>query len=184
MDVAENTMLAAHGYCSQEIVNLMLTGKAHSNLFDGELEGVMDKPMKGIHRRCKVRPWVLAVPIADRAGEKVGYLTLIEALNEGYLTVGDNYKRPELPIYVICSESHYSVLFGLNRSVSNGNSSEPFDLLYYDELGRQDEEIRLTVDPAPVEVPKIHDLTPPLEHCLRTLWPGAAVDWNGTDPLL
>jgi len=77
MDVAENTMLAAHGYCSQEIVNLMLTGKAHSNLFDGELEGVMDKPMKGIHRRCKV-----------------GYLTLIEALNEGYLAVGDNYKRP------------------------------------------------------------------------------------------
>jgi len=94
------------------------------------------------------------------------------------------YHSQELPIYVICSESHYSVLFGLNRSVSNGNSSEPFDLLYYDELGRQDEEIRLTVDPAPVEVPKIHDLTPPLEHCLRTLWPGAAVDWNGTDPLL
>merc|ERR1712094_116599 len=32
-------------YCSQEIVNLMLTGRAHSNVFDGQLEGVMENPM-------------------------------------------------------------------------------------------------------------------------------------------
>jgi|EP01049_Picozoa_sp_SAG25_P010665 hypothetical protein len=41
-------------YCSQEIVNLMLTGRAHSNVFDGQLEGVMENPMKGIYERCQV----------------------------------------------------------------------------------------------------------------------------------
>ena len=104
MDVASNTMIAAHGYCSQEVVTLLLTGKAHSNVFDGTLEGVMDTPMMGITSRCAV-----------------GYLTLVEALNEGYITVGDNYKRPRWPVYVICSESHYSVLFGLvSRAIIAG----------------------------------------------------------------
>eukprot|EP01047_Picozoa_sp_COSAG01_P056645 COSAG01_NODE_6448_length_3661_cov_5.199607_4_plen_130_part_00 len=115
----------------------------------------------------------------------------------------------ELPIFVICSESHYSVLFGVDRSLcATKITVEPFDLYYYDELGRQDERIRcdsarcnvciimvlpmgtlttarsLTVDPEPATPPTTHDLTPPLEHCIRTRWPGASVDWNGTDELL
>jgi|EP01049_Picozoa_sp_SAG25_P010666 hypothetical protein len=115
----------------------------------------------------------------------------------------------ELPIFVICSESHYSVLFGVDRALcATKITVEPFDLYYYDELGRQDERIRcdsarcnvctimvlptgtlttarsLTVDPEPATPPTTHDLTPPLEHCIRTRWPGASVDWNGTDELL
>ena len=101
MDVAEATMIAAHGYATQEMVNLLITGKAVSNVFDGMIEGVMDTPLKGLERQCTV-----------------GYLTLIEALNEGYLTVGDHFKRPELPIYVVCSESHYSCLFSTDASVA------------------------------------------------------------------
>lgn len=27
-------------------------------------------------------------------------------------------------------------------------------------------------------------LVPPLDLVIRTRWPGAAVDWNGTDPIL
>ena len=123
-------MIAAHGYCSQEVVTLLLTGKAHSNVFDGTLEGVMDTPMMGIVDRCAV-----------------GYLTLVEALNEGYITVGDNYKRPRWPVYVICSESHYSVLFGLETALTVSDATEPFDLYYFDELARQDERIRYTHRP-------------------------------------
>ena len=98
----------AHGYCSQEIVTLLLTGKAHSNVFDGEMTGMMtnddntDKPMKGILTRSDV-----------------GHLLLTEALNPGFIEVGSNYKQPRYPIYVICSESHYSILFGLNVAVSD-----------------------------------------------------------------
>lgn len=64
-----------------------------------------------------------------------------------------------------------------------------FDLFYYDELGRQDERIRLTIDPSPAVAPAVFDpnkkdMTPPMEHCIRTNWHGATVDWNGTEPLL
>ena len=27
-------------------------------------------------------------------------------------------------------------------------------------------------------------LTPPLEHCIRTRWPGARVEWNGSEQIL
>ena len=35
MDDAKGSMIGSHGYCSQELVNLMLTGKATSNVFAG-----------------------------------------------------------------------------------------------------------------------------------------------------
>ncbi len=28
------------------------------------------------------------------------------------------------------------------------------------------------------------DLIPPLEHCIRTKWKNASVDWNHTEPIL
>lgn len=35
MDSPENSLIGHHGHCSQEQVNLFLTGKARSNCFDG-----------------------------------------------------------------------------------------------------------------------------------------------------
>ena len=55
---------------------------------------------------------------------------------------------------------------------------------YYDELGRQDEPIKLSLELQPAVPVEVTDMTPPLEHCLRTRWPGAKVDWNGTEELL
>ncbi len=40
---------------------------------------------------------------------EVGFLTLFEHF--GYIEVGSYCKTPKLPIWVICSESHYSVFF-------------------------------------------------------------------------
>ncbi|MGH0130526.1 UNVERIFIED_CONTAM: hypothetical protein FKN15_026408 [Acipenser sinensis] len=60
-----------------------------------------------------------------------------------------------------------------------------FDLYYYDGLANQQEEIRLTVDTSQSCVPDAeNDLIPPIEHCIRTKWKGAMVDWNGAEPLL
>ena len=97
----------AHGYCSQEIVTLLLTGKAHSNVFDGEMTGMMtnddntDKPMKGILIEltrdafafngqknsfinfdlfCKKQK-NKAVPIDLRVDKKVPYEKLVKVLN-------------------------------------------------------------------------------------------------------
>lgn len=35
MDRKETTLIGAHGYCTQELVNLLITGVASSNVFDG-----------------------------------------------------------------------------------------------------------------------------------------------------
>merc|ERR1711998_707938 len=102
-------------------------------------------------------------------------------------TVGEHYKQPKLPIFVVCSESHYSTLFSTDTVVAAqpNVSGGDFDIMYYDELGRQEEPIRLSVELEPFEpVPDTRNdknaLTPPLEHCIRTRWPGARVDWNGS----
>ena len=38
MDGEDTPLIGAHGYCSQEMVNLLLTGRAVSNTFDGSIK--------------------------------------------------------------------------------------------------------------------------------------------------
>ena len=72
----------------------------------------------------------------------------------------------------------------------------PIDLFFYDQLNRtsmQDSSlpIKLTVDCTKFDFchntnaknPSEH-LISPIEHCIRTKWNDAQIDWNGTDPLL
>lgn len=60
--------------------------------------------------------------------------------------VGAYLKTPRYPIWLVCSESHFSVLFGLQRELlTSQDQSLQFDLYYYDGLANQQEEIRLTV---------------------------------------
>lgn len=187
MDVATSPLIGGHGYCQQELVNLLLIGHAHSNVFDGVVE--MDPntpPLKGVPERSDL-----------------GYLTLFEALNPSHIQVGENYKQPRRPIYVVCSESHYSVLFSTSRETEylpGAAEIGSFEMHYYDELGRQDEEVimTLTVDAEALDACAAKDLNdataaaaawkenavPPLELVLQTRWPAARVDWNGTDPIL
>lgn len=63
------------------------------------------------------------------------------------LQVGSYLKDPRFPIWVVCSESHFSVLFSECEDVlTAGRRSAPhFDLHYYDGLANQQEPIRLTV---------------------------------------
>ena len=35
MDNSESSLIGNHGHCNQELVNLFLTGRATTNLFDG-----------------------------------------------------------------------------------------------------------------------------------------------------
>ena len=48
MDGENSPLIGAHGYCSQEMVNMLLTGKASSNTFDGQVVLKQD----GIARPC------------------------------------------------------------------------------------------------------------------------------------
>ncbi|KAL2334896.1 hypothetical protein Fmac_016109 [Flemingia macrophylla] len=53
---------------------------------------------------------------------EVGFLTLLESL--GFCKVGHYLKCPKWPIWVVGSESHYTVLFALDTSVQNENELE------------------------------------------------------------
>lgn len=173
MDVPTTTLIGAHGYCTQELVNLLLCGQAVSNVFDHDME--LDSGngnitlLKGIKDHCEI-----------------GFLSLFEHYN--ICKVGSYLKTPRFPIWVVCSESHFSVLFGLQRELlTSPENGLEFDLYYYDGLSHQQEEIRLTVCLGRLSVScqdDATDLIPPLEHCIRTRWNTAFVNWNDTEPIL
>merc|ERR1711865_744989 len=185
MDFAESTLMGAHGYCGSEMVNLALIGRAVSNYHDGEIvlgddtgSSADRTVLKGIPQPCGI-----------------GFLSRFERYNN--FQVGAHCKCPQLPLWVINSESHYSVLFHadglLNPSVMpnlpDGPTGPTVDLHYYDQLAGMDEPIKLTVSlpPAPQAIAPPADLdalNPPLEDCLQTRWPGSPTDWNGVEPLL
>ncbi|XP_068091220.1 probable ubiquitin carboxyl-terminal hydrolase MINDY-4 [Hyperolius riggenbachi] len=170
-DVPTSCLIGAHAYCTQELVNLILGGQAVSNVFNDVVE--LDSGngnitiLKGISKRSDI-----------------GFLSLFE--HYGVCQVGSYLKTPKYPIWVVCSESHFSVLFCPKRDlVSDWKAERRFDLYYYDGLANQQEEIRLTVDTSGnCAEDRDDELIPPLEFCIKTKWKGAAIDWNGTDPIL
>lgn len=172
-------LIGAHDYCTQEIVNLLLCGYARSNVFDGDqvLEGASASDPDAV------------VLHGISSQSDIGFLSLFEAYQN--LVVGSYLKQPRVNVWVVCSESHYSVLFAADpRSLEDlALATQPkLDLLYYDGLANQDEEIRLTVDTMALEeqnsLASHDDLIPPLNLVIKTKWPRATVDWNGVEPLL
>ncbi|NXK47336.1 MINY4 hydrolase, partial [Chauna torquata] len=154
-DVLTNRLIGSHGYCTQELVNLLLTGKAVSNVFNDVIELNSGNGnitiLKGITSRSDI-----------------GLLSLFEHYD--VCQVGCYLKTPKYPIWLVCSESHFSVLFCLEKDLlGDWKTERRFDLYYYDGLANQEEEIRLTVDTTQMcTEDKENDLTPPLEHCIRT----------------
>ncbi|XP_062099032.1 uncharacterized protein LOC133804939 [Humulus lupulus] len=96
---------APFGHASQEIVNLLLCGQAVPNVFDGRMDLGGGMFLKGISRTVEV-----------------GFLTLLESLN--FCKVGQYLKCPKWPIWVVGSESHYTVVFALDTSVQDENELE------------------------------------------------------------
>ncbi|KAF8062837.1 hypothetical protein N665_1193s0001 [Sinapis alba] len=96
---------APFGHASQEIVNLLLCGEVVANVFDERMDLGGGMFLKGISKYVEV-----------------GFLTLLESLN--FCKVGQNLKCPKWPIWVIGSESHYTVLFSLDPSVQEENELE------------------------------------------------------------
>ncbi len=86
------------GHCSQDALTLMLTGVCTSNVFDGNRDLGGGMVLRGIVER-----------------PPIGLLSEFEALR--YMQVGSLYKRPMAPIWVVASQSHYTVLFGLSTRV-------------------------------------------------------------------
>lgn len=175
MDI-ETPLIVEHGYCSQELTNLALCGRAVSGVHDGEQETGSMK-LQGLPERLHV-----------------GFLTFMEV--RGLVKAGNYAKQPSSPVWIIFNESHYSVLFAkspgtefLQRNLEEGGAAgDPieFDLFYYDQQGQRDE-IRLSVrcDSIPLPAQRKGTIVPFLNSIIRTVpfWRLAKIDWNGTDPL-
>ncbi|XP_051922063.1 ubiquitin carboxyl-terminal hydrolase MINDY-3 isoform X2 [Hippocampus zosterae] len=90
-DTMEPLIDPVHGHGSQSLVNLLITGHAVSNVWDGDRE-CSGMKLHGIHKQASV-----------------GFLTLMESLH--YCKVGAFLKSPKFPIWIIGSETHLSVFF-------------------------------------------------------------------------
>ena len=91
----EISLINEYGYASQELINTMLVGKSATNVHDGDKQMGDDLVLKGIQKRSEI-----------------GFLTFYE--HYGHFEVGEYLKKPILPIWIVCSESHYSILFSCN----------------------------------------------------------------------
>ena len=143
-------------------MNLLLSGRARSNIFDGV------KDMDGLTLRG-----ISGKPLC-------GFLTYFEHF--GYVSAGELYKKPDVNVWVICSESHYTVLFTMEKK-EDLDQKMVLELYFYDELASQENLYHLTVSRTKSVIDR-SDIVPPLDDVIRTRWPGASVDWNGQEPLL
>ncbi|XP_049518876.1 probable ubiquitin carboxyl-terminal hydrolase MINDY-4 [Dermacentor silvarum] len=166
MDERNSSLIGKHSHCNQEVVNLLLVGVAVTNVFDNKLCFGKEETtvLRGITSRSNI-----------------GLLSLYEHYKS--CKVGSYYKDPKYPIWIVLSESHFSVLFA-KSFLALAPEDEKFDLFYYDGLNKQEEEVRLTIDPTAGISNEDVVMTPPLELCIRTRWQGASVSWNNAEPLL
>jgi hypothetical protein len=96
-------LTAQFGHSSQELINLLLTGQATTNIFDNTMTLGGSLQCHGIQSQ-----------------PSIGYLSQLEALR--YCSVGDFYKCPKNPVWVIGSTSHFSVLFGSMQCLKESES--------------------------------------------------------------
>uniref|UniRef100_A0A672QE12 Ubiquitin carboxyl-terminal hydrolase MINDY n=1 Tax=Sinocyclocheilus grahami TaxID=75366 RepID=A0A672QE12_SINGR len=90
-DTSEPLIDPVYGHGSQSLINLLVTGHAVSNVWDGDRE-CSGMKLRGIHQQAPV-----------------GFLTLMESLR--YCKVGTFLKSPKFPIWILGSETHLSVFF-------------------------------------------------------------------------
>ncbi len=98
-DPSQPLVLPQFGHCSQELVNLVLSGRAVTNVHDGDKKlgsGESSFLLRGIS------------PI-----QTIGFLSTLEVMR--YTKVGDHYKNPSFPVWVV----------GSSAAILSLNSSKP-----------------------------------------------------------
>ena len=96
-----------------------------------------------------------------------------------------HYKRPCTPVFVVQSESHYSVLWA-HGGTPPDLPWAPSDRLAGDPDPAEAEEEAADEEPPP---PQLADgaepeHVAPLEAVIKTRWPAALIDWNGEEIIL
>lgn len=90
-DMEESLIDPVHGHGSQSLINLLVTGSATQNVFDGSKD-LCGMDLTGITKQAQI-----------------GFLSYLECLR--YLEVGENLKSPLYPVWLLGSETHITLLF-------------------------------------------------------------------------
>eukprot|EP01134_Creolimax_fragrantissima_P002078 CFRG2078T1 len=99
-DVTDNglPLINNHGHGSISILNLFLHGRGVSHLFDGTIDMGEGFSLQGMTSQSDI-----------------GYLTVMEALH--YCKVGTCLKSPRYPVWVLGSETHFTVLVSTDSTI-------------------------------------------------------------------
>uniref|UniRef100_A0A2K5XQN1 MINDY family member 4B n=1 Tax=Mandrillus leucophaeus TaxID=9568 RepID=A0A2K5XQN1_MANLE len=179
LDVTTTQLLQpnAGGFlCRQAVLNMILTGRASPNVFNGCEKGRSQETLHGVLTRSDV-----------------GYLRWgKDALEDDRLSqVGSMLKTPKLPIWLCNINGNYSILFCTNRQLlSDWKMERLFDLYFYSGQSSQKKLVHLTIDThshhwerdQQEEKHGPRRRFSPVEMAIRTKWSEATINWNGTIP--
>ncbi|CAL5998177.1 Conserved_hypothetical protein [Hexamita inflata] len=163
---AAGSIFANCNNCSQELVNLMICGRAVAGLHDNnmDLDGMI---LQGIPSKCDV-----------------GLLSIFEAYD--YLRVGTFLKQPQYPVWVCFNEAHFTAIMGnteLLEIVEGEGGRGKTEFVYYDGLDDQKTYYRITADFDSTTYKKVESESY-VENLIQTLIPATKFDWAGVDKLL
>ncbi|XP_062947059.1 inactive ubiquitin carboxyl-terminal hydrolase MINDY-4B [Cynocephalus volans] len=179
LDVTTTHLLqpSAGGFlCRQAVLNMILTGRASPNVFNGCEKGKCQEILRGVLTRSDV-----------------GYLHWGKDASEDdrLSQVGSMLKTPKLPVWLCNINGNYSVLFCTNRQLlSDWKMERVFDLHFYSGQPLQKKPVHLTVDTHShhwerdqhEEKHKPGRWFSPVEMAIRTKWRDATISWNGAVP--
>ncbi|KAM6160996.1 inactive ubiquitin carboxyl-terminal hydrolase MINDY-4B [Erethizon dorsatum] len=179
LDVTTAHLLQPHAggfLCRQAVLNMILTGRASPNVFNGYEKGKSRERLHGVLTRSDV-----------------GYLQWSQRSSEDnrLSQVGSMLKTPKFPIWLCNINGNYSILFCTNRQLlSDWKMERLFDLYFYSGQPSQGKPTCLTIDTHAHhwERGQREDKQGPGRHCspvemaIRTKWRGATIKWNGTFP--
>ncbi|KAJ8984143.1 hypothetical protein NQ317_017793 [Molorchus minor] len=96
-DSQDSLIDETYGYGSQSLINLMITGRATTYVWDHE-QDVGGLKLRGIEKQSQI-----------------GFITIMEY--HRFCTVGSFYKNPIHPVWVVASDTHLTVLFSDERKL-------------------------------------------------------------------
>ncbi|XP_051012858.1 inactive ubiquitin carboxyl-terminal hydrolase MINDY-4B [Acomys russatus] len=164
--------------CRQAVINMILTGRASPNVFNGYEKGQDEETLHGVLTRSDV-----------------GYLQWGKETSEGdrLSQVGSMLKTPTFPIWLCNINGNYSILFCTNRQLlSDWKMERVFDLHFYSGQPSQKKPVHLTIDTHAHHWEGDHHEDKhgsgrwfsSVEMAIRTKWRDATVNWNGASPFL
>ncbi|GAB6027830.1 hypothetical protein CHUAL_002058 [Chamberlinius hualienensis] len=165
----QDQLLTNYGFCSQALVNLILTGIATPYTHNGivyESEDIDGQSLRKVGAMDRSEIGLLIWQQSDQCGSMIG----------------SRLKTPRFPIWVTRIGSQYGVLFNPNRELTSDYRAENhFQLHYYSSSRGQRDPIVLNIDTRSDRRRDERDV-PLLERLISTKWHDATVSWNGSTP--